>query len=280
MRVLRKGGLAWLGGALLLVILGAALAVPLLGLPDPLAQNLGTALKPPSWMDGGVPAHPLGTDTFGRDMLSRLLWGARISLTAAALSGMGAAIIGTTLGLTAGLKGGWVDTGIMRLVDLHLAFPMTLLALALVSVLGPSLRNLILVMSVTGWMAYARVSRGVVLALREREFVQAARALGAKDFRIIRWHLLPNTLSPLLVIFTVELARLVLMESSLSFLGLGVPPPTPTWGRMLADARDYYLTAKWMVVSPGVAIMFVVLSINIVGDWLRDSLDPRLKRMM
>ncbi|PYN26575.1 MAG: hypothetical protein DMD99_05210 [Candidatus Rokuibacteriota bacterium] len=181
-------------------------------------------------------------------------------------------------GLVAGYLGGRADTIIMRLVDLNLAFPLILLALAVVALLGANLRNLIIVMAITTWMIYARVVRGLSLGRREREFVPAARALGAHAARIIARHVLPNVLAPVMVIWTLEVARIILMESALSFLGLGVPPPTPTWGRMLAEGRDYLTVAAWIAVFPGLAILFTVLGINFLGDGLRDLLDPRLRR--
>ncbi len=181
-------------------------------------------------------------------------------------------------GLVAGYRGGRVDAVIMRLVDLNLAFPLILLALAVVALLGANLRNLVLVMAITTWMIYARVVRGMTLGLREQELIQAIRALGAHDARIIARHVLPNVLPAVMVIWTLEVARVILMESALSFLGLGVPPPTPTWGRMLAEGRDYLTAAGWISVFPGLAIMVTVLGINFLGDGLRDLLDPRLRR--
>src|SRR6185295_929663 len=226
-------------------------------------QDLTVVLRPPFWMEDGSVRHPLGTDHLGRDVYSRLVYGARISLAISVL---------------AGYLGGWVDAVIMRLVDLNLAFPLILLALAVVALLGASLRNLIIVMAITTWMIYARVVRGLTLALREQEFVQAIRALGAHDTRILARHVLPNVFPPIMVIWTLEVARIILMESALSFLGLGVPPPTPTWGRMLAEGRDYLTVAGWIAIFPGLAILLTVLGINFLGDGLRDLLDPRLRR--
>lgn len=187
-------------------------------------------------------------------------------------------MVGVLLGVVAGYFGGSLDHGIMRLADLQLAFPLILLALALVAVLGPSLGNLVLVMGVTGWMVYARLTRALVLSLREREFVSAARGVGAGHGRIIFQHIIPNILSSALVLFTLEMARMILMESSLSFLGLGVPPPTPTWGRMLSEARTYMTSAYWRVTFPGLAISLTVLGLNLFGDGMRDALDPRMSR--
>jgi peptide/nickel transport system permease protein len=245
---------------------------------DPIDQDLTEALKPPFWRDDGSLRHPLGTDHLGRDVYSRLIYGAQMSLAISVLAAFLGAVVGVAAGLVAGYRGGPVDAIIMRLADLNLAFPLILLALAVVALLGANLKNLVIVMSITTWMIYARVVRGLSLGLREREFVQAARALGAHDARIIARHVLPNVLAPVMVIWTLEVARIILMESALSFLGLGVPPPTPTWGRMLAEGRDYLTVAGWIAVFPGLAILLTVLGINLLGDGLRDLLDPRLRR--
>ena len=213
----------------------AALAAPLLATTDPIDQDLTVVLKPPFWLEDGSLRHPLGTDHLGRDVYSRLVYGAQISLTISVLAALLGAAVGVAGRTRGGLLGGRVDAVIMRIVDLNLAFPLILLALAVVALLGASLRNLVIVMSITTWMIYARVVRGLSLTLREQEFVQAVRALGAHDARIIARHVLPNVLAPIMVIWTLEVARVILMESALSFLGLGVPPPTPTWGRMLAE---------------------------------------------
>ena len=226
-----------------------------------------------------MPRYVLGTDQYGRDILSRIIYGGRVTLLTAFLAAITAALLGTTLGLLAGYYGGRVDTVVSRIVDVFLGFPLVLLALALVAVLGANLQNLVLAMAITGWMIYSRVIRGNVLSLREQEFVLASRALGASNFRIITRHILPNVFTPILVLVTLEMARLVLIEASLSYLGLGVPPPTPTWGRMLAESRDYMLVADWLVIFPGLAIMLTVLGINFLGDGLRDALDPKLKNL-
>src|SRR5215831_17446195 len=243
-RLVRRSTLASAGAVIVGLVIVAALAAPLLATSDPIDQDLSVALKPPFWREGGSLEHPLGTDHLGRDVYSRLIYGAQISLTISVLA----------------------------------AFPLILLALAVVALLGANLKNLVIVMAITTWMIYARVVRGLSLGLREREFVQAARALGAHDARIIARHVLPNVLAPVMVVWTLEVARIILMESALSFLGLGVPPPTPTWGRMLAEGRDYLTVAGWIAVFPGLAILFTVLGINFLGDGLRDLLDPRLRR--
>ena len=260
------------------LVIVTAVGAPMLATSDPIEQDLSVALKPPFWQEDGSLSHPLGTDHLGRDVYSRVVYGARISLTISVLAALLGAAVGVAAGLAAGYRGGRLDLVIMRIVDLNLAFPLILLALAVVALLGANLRNLVIVMAITTWMIYARVVRGVSLTLREQEFIQAARALGAADTRIIVRHILPNVAAPILVIWTLEVARVILMESALSFLGLGVPPPTPTWGRMLAEGRDYLTVAGWIAVFPGLAIMVTVLGINFLGDGLRDLLDPRLRR--
>jgi peptide/nickel transport system permease protein len=277
-RLARRSPLASVGVLIVGLVIVAALAAPLLATTDPIDQDLTVVLKPPFWLSEGSLEHPLGTDHLGRDVYSRLVYGAQISLTISVLAALLGAAVGVAAGLVAGYLGGRVDTVIMRIVDLNLAFPLILLALAVVALLGASLRNLVIVMSITTWMIYARVVRGLSLTLREGEFVQAVRALGAHDIRIIARHVLPNVLAPIMVIWTLEVARVILMESALSFLGLGVPPPTPTWGRMLAEGRDYLTVAGWISIFPGIAIMVTVLGINFLGDGLRDLLDPRLRQ--
>jgi peptide/nickel transport system permease protein len=279
-RLGRRSPLAAAGAVIISLVIVAALAAPLLATTDPIEQDLSVALKPPFWLADGSLEHPLGTDHLGRDVYSRLVYGARISLTISVLAALLGAAVGVTAGLGAGYLRGRLDAVVMRIVDLNLAFPLILLALAVVALLGANLRNLVIVMTITTWMIYARVVRGLSLALREQEFVQAARALGAGDGRIIARHILPNVLAPVMVIWTLEVARVILMESALSFLGLGVPPPTPTWGRMLAEGRDYLTVAGWISIFPGIAIMVTVLGINFLGDGLRDLLDPRLRGQM
>jgi peptide/nickel transport system permease protein len=273
-----RSRLATVGAIIVGLVVLAALTAPLLATTDPIEQDLTVALKPPFWMQDGSLHHPLGTDHLGRDVYSRAVYGARISLTISVLAALLGAVVGVALGLIAGYRRGRADMVIMRIVDLNLAFPLILLALAVVALLGANLRNLVIVMAITTWTIYARVVRGLSLTLRERDFVQAARALGAHDARIIVRHILPNVAAPVLVIWTLEVARVILMESALSFLGLGVPPPTPTWGRMLAEGRDYLTVAGWIAIFPGLAIMVTVLGINFLGDGLRDLLDPRLRQ--
>jgi len=278
LRLVGKSPLACAGALIVGLVNVAALGAPLLATTDPVDQDLTVALKPPAWHVDGSAQHPLGTDHLGRDVYSRLVYGARISLAISVLAALLGAAVGVAAGLIAGYAGGRSDLVLMRIVDLNLAFPLILLALAVVALLGASLRNLVFVMAITTWMIYARVVRGMTLALRDQELVQAIRALGARDARIIARHILPNVLPAVMVIWTLEVARVILMESALSFLGLGVPPPTPTWGRMLAEGRDYLTAAGWISVFPGLAIMVTVLGINFLGDGLRDLLDPRLRR--
>jgi peptide/nickel transport system permease protein len=266
-------------GALLVlaIVIAVAIAAPWLAPHDPTFIDVGERLKPPTWSPGGSPRYILGTDSLGRDVLSRLIFGSRVSivvgLTVVLISGS----IGVTLGLIAGFRGGWIDDVIMRLVDIQLSFPFLLLAIAFLAVLGPGLGNVILVLAIWGWVPYARVVRGETLALREQEFVLASRSVGVRSFGIVFRHILPNTWAATIVIASLSVASTILAEASLSFLGLGVKPSVPTWGGMLADGRQFITRAWWIVTFPGVAIMLTVLCINLVGDWLRDYLDPRLK---
>ena len=265
-------------GLTVLIAMGAAaLLAPQVAPWDPTRQMLLKRLRPPMWEARGLYEHPLGTDHLGRDILSRILYGGRISL-GVGLSGVTlSCLIGVTLGLLAGFRGGRTDAFIMRVVDVFLAIPYILLAMGVVFALGASLVNVILVMAVTRWVQFARVVRADVLSIREREFVSGARARGNRSMRLLLRHVLPNALTPIIVVATLELAFMIIYESALSFLGLGVQPPTPTWGWMLADGRNYIATAWWLATFPGLAIMLTVLAVNLLGDWLRDTLDPRLK---
>jgi peptide/nickel transport system permease protein len=259
-----------------LVVLVALLA-PVLSAFDPLEQDIGQRLKPPGWPDEQGRVHLLGTDHLGRDIAARIIFGARIALSVGVAAVLISGLLGLGIGLLAGYFRGRVDDLLMRLADIQLAFPFILLAIAVIGVLGPSLRNIIIVIGVSSWVVYARVVRGEVFSIREREFVQAAIALGSRDGRILLRHVLPNALTPWLVVATLDMARVIVIESALSFLGLGVQPPTPTWGGMLADGRVYLSTAWWLATFPGLAILLTVLGINLFGDGLRDTLDPRLK---
>jgi ABC-type dipeptide/oligopeptide/nickel transport system permease subunit len=276
-RLFRRSKLALIGAIIVFVLVIVAVFAPVIAPHDPNAQDLFQALKPPVWQEGGSAEFLLGTDQFGRDIFSRIVFGARVTLVAAFFAALFAAIFGTVLGLIAGYRGGRLDVLVMRLVDVQLGFPLVLLALTIVAVLGANLGNLIIAMAITGWMVYTRVVRAGVLSLKEQEFVEAARASGATDNRIVFVHVLPNVFSQVLIILTLEIARMTLMEASLSYLGLGVPPPTPSWGRMLAESREYMVIAYWLVLFPGLAIMLTVLGVNFLGDGLRDALDPTLQ---
>ncbi|MGH9243463.1 MAG: ABC transporter permease [Acidimicrobiales bacterium] len=258
---------AVLGVFVLIGLFGPALAPH-----DPNAQELGNRLQPPL-TDG----HPLGTDLLGRDVLSRLLAGARISLIIGVTAVALACVVGVAIGLVSGYVGGVVDAVLMRLVDAWMAFPFLLVAIALVAILGAGLRNLIIALVVTGWVVYARLVRGQAAALREREFVLSARGLGASHLWVMLAHILPNVLGPVLVVATLELGVVIVTEASLSFLGLGVESTQPTWGGMLADGRAYISVAWWLATLPGLAIFTLVLAVNLLGDHLRDVLDPRAR---
>ena len=254
------------GVAVLALLAGGALLAPLLAPHDPLRQNLNRDLIPYS------SDHPLGTDKLGRDILSRTLYGGRISLLTGIATVTISLAIGLMIGSMSGYFGGWLDQLLMRVVDVLMAFPGILLAIALTAVLGPGLDHVILALCLIGWTGYARLVRGEILSLREREFVQAARALGCRPKRIIARHLLPNLLPPLLIQATFGLAAAIVAEGSLSFLGLGVEPPTPSWGSMLNDGRQFLLVAPHMTTYPGLALMVTVLALNLVGDALQDRL--------
>jgi len=277
MRRLARRRTSLFGLVVVTVVVATALAAALVTPFDPTEQDIGERLKAPLTRDAGGRVHVLGTDHLGRDILARIVFGARpalmVGFAAVAISG----VLGMMAGLLAGYFGGRVDDVLMRLADIQLAFPFILLAIAVIGVLGPSLTTIICVIGVSSWVVYARIVRGAALSLREREFVQAAQALGSRDGRILMRHVLPNVFTPWLVVATLDMARVIVIESALSFLGLGVQPPTPTWGGMLADGRVYISTAWWLATFPGLAILLTVLGINLFGDGLRDTLDPRLK---
>ncbi len=263
-----------IGGGLVLAIVGLALLAPWISPHDPLAQVLTDRLKPPAWLPGGSSTYLLGTDANGRDLLSRILWGARTSLEIGVLSVLLGAAIGVSAGLLAGYRGGWLDTLIGRLADIQQAIPLLILALAVISVVGSSILNLVLVLGIGSWLFYYRVVRGEVLAVRERPYVDAARAVGAGDGRILLRHILPNVAGSIVVIVTLELPQVILFTAGLTFLGLGVPPPTPEWGRLIFEGRDYLQSAWWLTVEPAVFLVLFVLGVNLLGDALRDRLDP------
>lgn len=246
---------------------------------SPYDQSLPDRLKPPCWVEGGSNRHILGTDLLGRDILSRLIHGSRISLIVALMGILVAGSIGATLGILSGFYGGKVDALIMRTCDATLSLPIILLALLLAVILGPSLANLIYIMGLVLWARYARVVRGEVMSWKEQEFIAYARVAGASSFKIMIRHLFPNIVNTLMVLVTFQTGYVIILESFLSFLGAGVPPPTPTWGGMVAEGRGYIITGWWLSVFSGLAISMVVLSLNLFGDWLRDYLDPKLRQV-
>jgi peptide/nickel transport system permease protein len=264
-------------GLILLVIVLGAIFAPYLAPHDPLATDITMRLKPPGWMAGGHSDYTLGTDQVGRDILSRIIFGGRISLLVGTLAVLLSLIIGIPLGLAAGYGEHVTDTVISTLVNIVLAFPFVLLALAVIAVLGPSFTNMIIVLGITNWPLYTRVVRAEVLRLKEMEFVMAARALGMGHIRLIAKQIFPNLLSAVVVISSVLVARMIILESFLSFLGLGIQPPTPSWGGMLGEGKDYMLLRWWLATFPGLAIFITTLLINLVGDGLRDWLDPAMK---
>lgn len=275
-----RSKIATIGVIVLLLVLVAAVAAPWVAPNDPFAIKLIQRLKPPTYANSVGITYWLGTDSLGRDVFSRLIYGARVSLVV----GLSAVVISGTVGLLVGLLsgyfGGWVDDVFMRICDIQLSFPTILLALTIMAVLGSGLDKLILVLGLTGWVQYGRIVRSQVLSIKNDEFVLAARATGERKWRIIFQHILPNVWSPVIVIASFTVASNIVAEASLSFLGIGVPPSVPSWGTMLADGRQYIGVADWLTIPAGVAISLTVLSINILGDWLRDYLDPRLKNIV
>jgi peptide/nickel transport system permease protein len=276
-RIWRLSPLMVVGGAILLLVALACASAPALAPTDPIKTVFGARLRPPLGL-GGTPGHVLGTDNLGRDILSRMLYGGRISLALATGAVALAAISGIGLGLLSGYVGGTIDDVIMRAADIQLSFPVIMLAIAIIAVVGTSEIAIIGVLALSGWVLYARTLRASLLSIRQIEYVEAARALGAGGFRIVVRHILPNTLAPILVIASAQFATMVLLETGLSFLGLGVQPPRPSWGNMLAEGRDYLSNAWWLATVPGLAISLVVLGANLFGDGLRDVLDPRLRQ--
>lgn len=276
-RILRSPK-ALIGILTMLVVILTAVFAPLLAPHNPAKQAITERLRPPVFM-GGEGNHLLGTDSLGRDILSRIIYGSRISLMVSVASVLGAGLIGAFLGVIAGYFGGRVDSVLMRLVDVQMAIPFLVLAMVVIAVLQPGLKNIIIVLVITGWVRYARIARAQTLVVKENEFVTAAVALGASRARIIRSDIAPNILIPLMILATLEVGQMILAEAALSFLGLGVQPPTPTWGGMVADGRDYLSYAWWVPTLPGLAILVTVMGINFFGDWVRDSFDPRLRNV-
>jgi peptide/nickel transport system permease protein len=256
-----------------------AVLAPLLSRSDPYEQSLRLRFRPPVWDARGTWEHPLGTDRLGRDLLARIIWGSRISLAAGVLTVLLASAFGAAIGLVAGYYGGRVDATLMRVTDATLSFPVILLALILAVTVGPSFANVVIAIAVILWARYARVIRGQVLTLMELDFIAQARIAGAGAWRIITRHLLPNTLNTLVVLVTLQIGYVIIVEASLSFLGAGIPPPTPAWGSMIAEGRDFVTSAWWVSSFPGLAILLIVLAFNVLGDWLRDTLDPKLRQL-
>jgi peptide/nickel transport system permease protein len=273
-RTLKADKFAMAGLLYLLALFGVATFAGHIAPHDPTFQTLGKRLTPGVWVPGGSTTFPLGTDHLGRDMLSRLIYGSRISIIVGLSTVAIAGTIGTLLGLVSGYYGGKLDDLIMRWADIQMAFPGLLLALSVLALFGPSLQNMVLVLALNNWMWYARLTRGVMLSMREVLFVEAARVIGASNARIIFKHCFPNLASPLITLGTLEVARMILSEASLSFLGFGVQPPTPAWGLMLAEGRGYLPIAWWLVTFAGICIGLTVLAINLVASWLRSVTDP------
>lgn len=271
-RRLKRDRFAIAGLVIILATIVLAVAAPAIAPHDPYAQNVRERLQPI-----GTPEHPLGTDGNGRDILSRLIYGSRTALVAATLPVLIASVIGLAMGLVAGFFGGWVDTVLMRIADVLFAFPAILLAIAIVAALGPSLVNAMVALAIVFIPAFARLARSLVLTLREREFVQAARASGATSGAVLSRHILANALSPIIVFATLQTGQMIIFAAALSFLGLGVPPGTPDWGKMANDGRDSMLVAPWVTTLPGIAILILSMGFNLLGDGLRDALDPTLK---
>jgi len=254
----------------------AAVMAPWLAPHDPYRQDTSQRLKPPVWVEGGLAGHVLGTDQLGRDVLSRMMYGARISLIVAGVTVLIAVFLGVGVGLAAGFYGGWIDAMLMGATNFFLSFPYVLLAIALMGIIGPGFSTLILVLGLTSWPIYTRIIRSEVLSVKELEFVEAARALGVREVVILLKHITPNVLNSVMVTASLEIARMIINEAFFSFLGLGVQPPIPSWGNMLFDGKAYIFVNSWLITLPGVAIFLTTLGLNLIGDWLRDILDPHM----
>ena len=276
-RLLRSPG-GMLGLVLVALVMLVAIFAPLLSPHDPAKQNIVYRLKPPFWVEGGSLEYPLGTDSVGRDILSRVIYGSRVSIFVGLAATAASALLGVSLGLIAGYLGGGTDSVISRMGDVQQAIPFLVLAIAVAAMLGPGLFNLILVLVITTWVTFFRVVRGEVLSVREEQYVLGARSIGASNLRIMLRYVLPNVAASIIVIATLLVANMIIFEASLSFLGLGVPSSLPTWGRIVADGREYIADEWWIALFPGLAILITVMGINLLGDWLRDDLDPRQRR--
>jgi peptide/nickel transport system permease protein len=275
----RRRRVPWIPICIIAIMVSMALFAPLLAPYSPIDQTLRDKLIPPFWVDGGSVSYILGTDAFGRDMLSRLIYGARVSLIVAALALTAGGGVGLLIGIVAGYFGGAVDNVLMRLVDAAFTFPAILFALLLAVTMGQGLGTLVLAISLLLWASFARVIRGEVLSLKQRDFVALAKVRGCSSARIMLTHILPNVLNTFMVLVTLNIGVVIIAEASLSFLGAGIPPPTPTWGLMVSDGRGRIAEAWWVSLIPGIAITLLVLSVNVFGDWLRDRLDPRLRQL-
>ena len=278
-----RGALArlpWIPALIIVALIVAAIAAPLIAPHSPTEQSLPDKLLPPAWQEGGSARHLLGTDVLGRDVLSRLLYGARVSLTVAAAALLAGGGIGLAIGILSGYVGGRVDSVLMRIVDATLTFPTILIALLLAVSLGQGLRTMVIAIVVILWARFARVVRGEVLTVKARDFVALAQVRGCSHARIMAVHILPNVMNTFMVLLTLHIGFVILVEASLSFLGAGIPPPTPSWGQMVSDGRSHIASAWWLAFPPGAAILLVVLAFNLFGDWLRDWLDPRLRQQV
>ncbi len=256
----------------------AALLAPLIAPADPMSGSLEDRLTPPAWAEGGSLRYLLGTDDLGRDILSRLIHGARVSLAVSVLAIFGAAVAGTSIGLVAGYFGGWTERIAMRIVDLALSFPVIMLALLFAALFGPSLVNIIIVLALVLWSPFARMARGETLRVKKLDYVDLARTAGSSHLRIMLRHILPNIAGALIVLATLQVGTVIVLEASLSFLGVGVPPPTPSWGSMVSDGRNFIASAWWVSLIPGAAVLVVVLAANLLGDALADYLNPDRRR--
>ena len=268
----RRNVLGFLGLALAALALIAAVAAPVLAPHDPVKGDFSQGLKPP-----GTPGHLLGTDQLGRDTLSRVLYGARVALFIGLCTVLLTALVGGLLGLLAGFFGGWPGNALMRLCDVQLSFPFILLALTINAIVGLGLRNIIVSLAAAGWVVYARVVRGEVLSVKQRDYVQAAAALGTGRSRILFRHVLPNVAPSIIIVASLQFSQFIVAEAAISFLGFGVQPPTPAWGSMLSESRDFLYVAWWLAAFPGAALALTALGVNLVGDWLRDILDPKFR---
>src|SRR5262245_11600035 len=274
-----RRGLPWFPGVILVVLVFTALLAPILAPHSPTEGDITQKLIPPVWMERGGWEHPLGTDRFGRDVLSRIIYGSRISLIVSLIAIGVSGTVGTLLGLVSGYRGGLTDTVLMRLTDVGLSLPTILIAVVMVAVSEPSFRNVILVIALLLWPRFARQIRGETLAIKEQDFVALAVVAGRSSAWIISRHIFPNVVPTLLVISTLQVGYVILLEGTLSFLGVGMPPPHPAWGLMIADGRGFLATAWWISFLPGLAMLLTVLAVNLMGDWRRDHLDPKLRQV-